>query len=77
MLRRLLDKIEKQILSNDKLKVLHPLHDALDTFLFTTKNQTLNAPYVRDSIDLKRTMIIVVLALLQSFFFGVNNVGLQ
>ncbi|MDC1050895.1 NADH:ubiquinone reductase (Na(+)-transporting) subunit B [Candidatus Marinimicrobia bacterium] len=77
MLRRLLDKIEKQILSNDKLKVLHPLHDALDTFLFTTKNQTLNAPYVRDSIDLKRTMIIVVLALLPSFFFGVYNVGLQ
>lgn len=77
MLRRLLDKIEKQILSNDKLKVLHPLHDALDTFLFTTKNQTLNAPYVRDSIDLKRTMIIVVLALLPSFFFGIYNVGLQ
>jgi len=77
MLRKLLDKAEKIILSNEKLKKFHPLHDALDTFLYSTNAQTENAPYVRDSIDLKRTMIIVVLALLPAFFFGTYNVGLQ
>ena len=77
MLRKFLDKVEQQILKNDKLKMFHPLHDALDTFLFTTKTQTNKAPYVRDAIDLKRTMIIVVLALLPSFFFGMYNVGFQ
>ena len=77
MLRNLLDKAEKIILSNDKLKKFHPLHDALDTFLYSTNTQTSKAPYVRDSIDLKRTMIIVVLALLPAFFFGTYNVGLQ
>ena len=77
MLRKLLDSIEKTILSNDKLKKFHPLHDALDTFLYSKNTQTLHAPYVRDSIDLKRTMIIVVLALLPSFIFGTYNVGLQ
>ena len=77
MLRKLLDKAEKVILENKKLKKFHPLHDALDTFLFSTNKQTDKAPYVRDSIDLKRTMIMVVLALLPAFFFGTYNVGLQ
>ena len=77
MLRKLLDKAEKIILENEKLKKFHPLHDALDTFLFSTNKQTDKAPYVRDSIDLKRTMIMVVLALLPAFFFGTYNVGLQ
>ena len=77
MLRKLLDKAEKVILENEKLKKFHPLHDALDTFLFSTNKQTDKAPYVRDSIDLKRTMIMVVLALLPAFFFGTYNVGLQ
>ena len=35
MLRQLLDKAEKIILGNEKLKRFHPLHDALDTFLYT------------------------------------------
>ena len=77
MLRSLLDKVEQVILNNDKLKKFHPLHDALDTFLYSTNTQTENAAYVRDSIDLKRTMIIVVLALLPAFLFGVYNVGFQ
>ena len=77
MLRNFLDNIEERILSNNKLKKFHPLHDALDTFLYSKNTQTLNAPYVRDSIDLKRTMIIVVLALMPSLIFGTYNVGLQ
>ena len=77
MLRKFLDNIEEKILSSNKLKKFHPLHDALDTFLYTKNTQTLSAPYVRDSIDLKRTMIIVVLALLPSLIFGTYNVGLQ
>ena len=77
MLRKLLDNIENKILGNDKLKMFHPLHEALDTALYSTNTQTTNAPYVRDSIDLKRTMIIVILSLLPAFFFGTYNVGLQ
>jgi len=77
MLRNILDKVENFILGNEKLKKFHPLHDALDTFLYSPNKQTNHAPYVRDSIDLKRTMIIVVLSLLPAFFFGTYNVGLQ
>jgi Na+-transporting NADH:ubiquinone oxidoreductase subunit B len=77
MLRKLLDNIEKKILNNNKLKKFHPLYDGLDTFIYSKNTQTSNAPYVRDSIDLKRTMILVVLALLPTFFFGTYNIGLQ
>jgi len=77
MLRKLLDNVEQKILSSEKLKRFHPLHDALDTFLYTTNKRAEHAPYVRDAIDLKRTMILVVLALLPAFFFGTYNVGLQ
>ena len=77
MLRKILDNVEKKILSSEKLKKFHPLHDALDTFLYTKNSQTERAPYIRDSIDLKRTMILVVLALLPAFFFGTYNVGFQ
>jgi len=44
MLRKLLDKVEEKILSNEKLKRFHPLHDALDTFLYSTNAETDNAP---------------------------------
>jgi len=60
MLRKLLDNVEQKILSSKKLKKFYPLHDALDTFLYTTNKKTEHAPYVRDAIDLKRTMILVV-----------------
>ena len=77
MLRKLLDNLEKKVLNSTKLKKFYPLHDALDTFLYSTNKQTNIAPHVRDSIDLKRTMMIVVISLLPAFFFGVYNVGLQ
>ena len=77
MLRKLLDNVEKIILNNDKLKKFHPLHDALDTFLYSTNTKTEHAPFVRDAVDLKRTMILVVFALLPAFFFGIYNIGLQ
>ena len=76
-MRKLLDKVEKIILNNKKLKRFHPLHDALDTFLYTKNTTTKHAPHVRDSIDLKRTMIFVVLALIPAFLFGTYNVGFQ
>ena len=75
-LKKSLNKLS-MLLSYNKLKKFHPLYDALDTFLYSPNTQTQEAPYVRDAIDLKRTMIIVVLALLPSFLFGVYNVGLQ
>ena len=76
-MRQLLDYIEKIILSNDSLKKFHPLYDALDTFLYSKNTTTKHGPHIRDSIDLKRTMIMVVFALMPAFLFGIWNVGYQ
>ena len=76
-MRKFLDKIEQKILKSKRLKKFYPLYDALDTFLYTKNTTTKHAPHIRDSIDLKRTMIFVVLALMPAFLFGTYNVGLQ
>ena len=76
-LRNILDSIEPHFTNDGKLKKFYPMYEMIDTFLFTPLENTKNAPHVRDAIDLKRSMVIVVLALLPAFFFGTYNVGLQ
>ena len=76
-LRNILDKVEKNVTGDGKYKRLYPMYEMIDTFLFTPSSQTEKAPYIRDSIDLKRSMVFVVLALLPAFFFGTYNVGYQ
>ncbi len=76
-LRNILDKIEPHFVNDGKLKKFYPMYEMIDTFLYTPLENTKNAPHVRDAIDLKRSMVIVVLALLPAFFFGTYNVGLQ
>ena len=74
-LRALLDKQEK--LFTGKLKALHPLHEAGDTFFFTPGDVTKNASHVRDALDLKRTMMVVVIALAGCIFMACYNTGYQ
>ncbi len=76
-LRKQLDKVEKHFVKGGKLEKLHPLYDAIDTFLFVPGYKTKNGPHVRDSIDLKRSMIFVVISLLPCLLFGIYNTGYQ
>ena len=77
VLRNLLDKLEPHFLSGGKLERLYPLYEAADSFIYTPGEITLGAPHVRDSIDLKRVMITVVVALLPCFFMAMWNTGFQ
>jgi len=72
-LRNFLDKIEP---SKDK-KLLHTVFDGFATFLFTPKETTSLGVHIRDGIDLKRTMVMVVLALQFCLLFGMWNIGHQ
>ena len=76
-LRNILDRIEPHFKKGGKLESLYPLYEAGDTFLYTPNDKIKTAPFVRDNIDLKRTMILVVMALLPCLFFGIFNVGHQ
>lgn len=60
-----------------KLGFLHSTVDAFDTFLRVPGTVTRRGAHVRDAVDLKRIMIIVVLALVPAAIFGMWNVGYQ
>lgn len=56
---------------------LFTLHNAIETFLFVPAHTTHSGAHVRDSIDLKRTMFSVIIALLPALVFGMFNAGYQ
>ena len=60
-----------------KLGFLHSTVDAFETFLRVPDTVTRKGAHIRDAIDLKRVMIIVVLALVPAMLFGMYNVGYQ
>jgi Na+-transporting NADH:ubiquinone oxidoreductase subunit B len=75
MKKRLLqffDKIEPK-----KGTLLHTLYDGFFTFAFTPNHTTKGGVHIRDGMDLKRTMVYVVLALQLCYLFGTYNIGHQ
>ncbi len=61
-----------------KLEKLSSFYDAFDTFLFTPQTTAKrNGTHIHDGRDSKRTMILVVLALVPAMLFGMFNVGYQ
>lgn len=70
-------KIKPNFDKGQKLNWLYPLYEATETILFSTDAKTKSAPHIRDSIDIKRVMILVVVALIPCYVFGAINVGYQ
>ncbi len=57
--------------------MLHSTFDAFETFLFVPNKVTSQGAHIRDSMDMKRTMIIVVIAMVPALLFGMWNTGYQ
>ncbi len=78
-LRNYLDRIKPNFEEGGKLHALQSVYDGMETFLYTPKTTSAKsgAVHIHDSIDAKRTMIIVVCALLPCFLFGMYNTGYQ
>ncbi len=76
-LRNYLDKIKPQFKEGGKFEKLHSTFDAFETFLFVPDKTTFKGSHIRDAIDLKRTMFIVVIALIPALLFGIWNTGYQ
>ncbi len=79
LFRKLLDNVRPNFEEGGKLEKLHPAFDAFETFLFTPEKTTpaKRSAHIRDSIDLKRTMFLVVTALIPCLLFGIWNTGHQ
>lgn len=76
-LRDKIDQIKKPFGKGEKFEKFAPAVNALDTFLFVPNHTTKHGAHIRDAVDLKRTMITVVLALLPALVFGIWNAGYQ
>ncbi len=76
-LRNFIDKIKPNFEHGAKWGALHSTFDAFESFLFVSNKTTKSGVHIKDSIELKRTMFFVVLALVPATLFGMYNVGYQ
>ena len=76
-LKHYLERIEPSFEKGGKYEKWYALYEAVATILYTPGLVTKNGTHVRDSIDLKRIMIFVWLALFPAMFFGMYNIGHQ
>ena len=76
-LRKSLDKIKKPFDKGQKLEKFAPAFNAFDTLLFVPNHTTKKGAHIRDAVDLKRTMVTVIIALLPALIYGIYNTGYQ
>lgn len=74
-LRRYIDKIKPKFEKGGKYGWLHSTFDAFETLLFVPDHVTKNGTHIRDANDMKRSMSLVVLALVPALLFGMWNAG--
>lgn len=76
-LRNYLNKIKPQFEPGGKLQAFQSVFDGFESFLFTPDTTSRSGVNIHDSLDSKRIMIIVVLALMPCLLFGMYNAGYQ
>ena len=76
-LRNKLDQLRKPFEKGQKLEKFAPAFGAFETFLFVPNHTTKKGAHIRDAIDLKRTMVTVIIALLPALLYGIYNTGYQ
>lgn len=67
--------MEPNFVKGAKYEKWNPLFETLATFAFTPKLVTTKGAHIRDGVDLKRTMMIVIIALIPCLLFGIYNTG--
>ncbi len=76
-LRKLVDKVKPTFSKGGKLSFLESTFEGFETFLFVPNTTAQRGAHIRDCNDSKRTMIMVVIALLPALLFGLYNTGFQ
>ena len=76
-LRALLDRAAPHFHEGGRLQRLYPLYEAADTFFYSPGSVTKTGAHVRDALDLKRMMILVVISTLPCVAMAMYNTGLQ
>jgi Na+-transporting NADH:ubiquinone oxidoreductase subunit B len=76
-LRKMLDNIEPLFIRGGRLERFHAIYEMIDTLFYSPPDVTRSSPHVRDAIDLKRVMIMVVFAATPCALVGMWNTGFQ
>ena len=76
-LRNFVDKVKPHFEKGGKLEMFQSVFEGFETFLFVPNTTSKLGTHIHDAVDTKRTMIIVVLALVPALLFGMYNVGYQ
>lgn len=76
-LRSFFDRIEPHFLKGGKYEQYFPIYEMVESFIYTPKTVTTQAPHVRSYIDMKRIMTYVVLATIPCILFSWYNTGVQ
>ena len=77
MLRNYLDRIKPTFEHGGKLHCLRSVFDGFESFLYVPNTTSATGTNIHDSIDSKRIMSIVVIALMPALLFGMYNIGYQ
>ena len=75
--KRLLDKFAPTFSEGGKFAWLHSFYEAMETFFYVPTDVTKKGSHVRDCNDMKRTMFMVIIALVPTILFGMWNIGFQ
>ncbi len=76
-LHSMINKVRPTFEDGGSMEKFYPIFEATESFLFSTAEKTKSGPHIRDSIDIKRVMILVVVALIPCYIFGAINIGIQ
>lgn len=74
-LEKIIHNLDPKFEKGGKWEKMYPLYETLSTFLFTPKHVTKKGAHIRDGVDLKRTMFMVIIALIPCLLFGIYNTG--
>ena len=75
LFKNILKSVKPHFIKGGRLEKMYPAYDAFETFLFTPDHTATSGSHIRDGIDLKRTMITVLIALMPALLFGMWNIG--
>ena len=76
-LRKMLDNIEPLFIKGGRFERFHAIYEMVDTLFYSPPDVTRGSPHIRDAIDLKRVMIMVVFAATPCALVGMWNTGYQ
>ncbi len=77
LIKNIFENTKPHVQKGAKFHWLHSVHDGFFTLFFVQKNTSKSGTHIHDYIDLKRTMGIVVFALVPAILIGMYNTGFQ